>query len=78
MFQSLSLWNSRPDCSRGLRRPSARQLSEGKKTGDFDEAIASIALDSIREIVARDGNVGEVAGLSVVGWWSGGVVSRDR
>jgi len=53
-------------------------LSEGKKTGDFDEAIASIALDSIREIVARDGNVGEVAGLSVVGWWSGGVVSRDR
>ena len=58
MFQSLSLWNSRPDCSRGLRRPSARQLSEGKRMGDFDELIASIALDSIREIVARTSTSG--------------------
>jgi predicted nucleic acid-binding protein len=47
---------------------AARLRSEGRRIGDFDEVIASIALDSIREMVARDGNVGEVAEIKVVGW----------
>jgi predicted nucleic acid-binding protein len=47
---------------------SARLRSEGKRIGDFDEVIAAIALCRDQEIVTRDGNVGEVAGLVVVGW----------
>jgi tRNA(fMet)-specific endonuclease VapC len=47
---------------------SARLRSEGKRIGDFDEVIAAIALDSIREIVTRDVHFREVAGLVVVVW----------
>jgi tRNA(fMet)-specific endonuclease VapC len=46
---------------------SARLRSEGKKIGDFDEVIASIALARDREIVTRDGHFREVAGIKVVG-----------
>jgi tRNA(fMet)-specific endonuclease VapC len=47
---------------------SARLRSEGKRIGEFDEVIAAIALDSIREVVTRDVHFREVAGLVVVGW----------
>ena len=47
---------------------AARLWSEGKRTGDFDEVIASIALARDREMVTRDLHFQEVAGLSVVGW----------
>lgn len=46
---------------------SVRLRSEGKRIGEFDEVIAAVALDSIREMVARDGNFREVAGLVVEG-----------
>ena len=47
---------------------SARLRSEGRRIGDFDEVIASIALSCDREIVTRDGHFSEVSGLVVVGW----------
>jgi tRNA(fMet)-specific endonuclease VapC len=47
---------------------SARLRSEGKRIGDFDEVIASVALARDREIVTRDVHFSEVAGLAVVGW----------
>jgi predicted nucleic acid-binding protein len=47
---------------------SARLRSEGRRIGDFDEVIASIALARDREMVTRDGHFREVAGIKVVGW----------
>ncbi len=47
---------------------AARLRSEGRRIGDFDEVIASIALARDREMVTRDGHFREVAGLSGVGW----------
>ncbi len=44
---------------------SARLRSGGRKIGEFDEVIASIALACDREIVTRDGHFREVAGLVV-------------
>lgn len=47
---------------------SARLQSEGRRIGDFDEVIAAIALNSIREIVTRDLRFRQAARLAVVGW----------
>ena len=47
---------------------SARLKSEGKRIGEFDEVIASIALCHDAEIVTRDGHFLEVPGLRVLGY----------
>lgn len=46
---------------------SARLKSEGKRIGEFDEVIASIALCHDREIVTRDKHFQGVPGLRVLG-----------
>lgn len=46
---------------------SARLKSEGKRIGEFDEVIASIALCHDGEIVTRDKHFQEVPGLRVLG-----------
>lgn len=47
---------------------SARLKSEGKRIGEFDEVIASIALCHDGEIVTRDRHFLEVPGLKVLGY----------